>query len=67
MHPKIKNRPAAGKTPGPVTTVKPLLLHEVLNQSASAVAASRHPLAPKKSVSATANHARHHVSRLAQS
>lgn len=67
MHPKIKNRPAAGKTRGPITTVKPLLLHEVTNQNASAVAASRHAQAAKKSVPAVANHARHHVSRLAQS
>ena len=67
MHPKIKSRPTAGKTPDPITTVKPLLLHEVTNQNASAVDASRHRLAAKKSVTATANHARHHVSRLAQS
>ncbi len=67
MHPKIKNRPAAGKNPAPITTVKPLLLHEVANQNASAVAASRRRLSAKKCVPAVANHARHHVSRLAQS
>jgi hypothetical protein len=67
MHPKIKNRPATGKNQVPITTVKPLLLHEVTNQNASAAAASRHGLAAKKSVAGTANHARHHVSRSAQS
>jgi hypothetical protein len=67
MHPKIKNRPAAGKNQAPVTTVKPLLLHEVTNPSASAAAASRRRLPVGKTVPTLANHARHHVSRLAQS
>ena len=66
MHPKIKNRPATGKNQAPITSVKPLLLHEVANPNASAVAASRR-LAAKKSVPAVANHALHHVSRHAQS
>ena len=67
MHPKIKNRPVTGKTSGPIHIVKPLLLHEVINQNAPAIAASRSRREAKKSVPAIANHARHHVSRLAQS
>ena len=67
MHPKIQNRPVTEKTSGPITRVEPLLLHEVTNPNASAEDASRHRLAAKKSITATANHARHHVSRSAQS
>jgi hypothetical protein len=65
MHPKIKNRPAGGKIP--VGTVKPLLLHDVTNKMASAGAASRRRLVPTQPASGTANHSRHHVSRLTQS
>jgi len=65
MHPKIKNRPAGGKSP--INTVKPLLLHEVTNQMASANDASRRRLIATQPASGTANHARHHVSRHTQS
>lgn len=65
MHPKLKNRPApGGKTV--VRAVKPLLLHDVANQAASANDASRHPSRAVQSASGTANHARHHVSRHTQ-
>jgi len=65
VHPKIKNRSAAGKLA--VTTVKPLLLHDVTQQTASANAASRRRLVALQPASGTANHARHHVSRHTQS
>ena len=65
MHLKIKRRPAAGKTP--VSTVKPLLLHDVTQQTASANAASRRRAIATQPASGTANHARHHVSRQTQS
>jgi len=65
MHPKIKKRPAGGKPP--INTVKPLLLHEVTNQMASANDASRHRLVATQPASGSANHARHHVSRHTQS
>jgi hypothetical protein len=67
MHPKIKNRPAIGKTQGLINTVEPLLPHEVTNQNASAVAASRRRIDAKQTASPIANHARHHVSRQTQS
>jgi hypothetical protein len=67
MHPKIKNRPIGGKNQGPISTVKPLVLHDVANLNASAVAASRRRIAAGKSASPIANHARHHVSRQTQS
>ena len=65
MHPKIKNRPAGQKaSAGPV---KPLVLHYVTNPSASANAASRRRMIATQPASGTANHARHHVSKSAQS
>ena len=64
MHPKIKRRPTAPKTP--VTTVKPLLLHDVTNPVASANDASRHRTIATQPASGAANHARHHVSRHTQ-
>ena len=67
MHPKIKNRPVGGNDRGPTGTVKPLVLHEVANMNASAVAASRRRITAGKSASPIANHARHHVSRQTQS
>ena len=67
MHPKIKSRPIDGNERGPMGTVKPLVLHEVTNVNASAVAASRRRLTAGKSASPAANHARHHVSRQTQS
>jgi len=67
MHPKIKNRPTAGKNPNPVNTVEPLLPHEVTNQNAAAVAASRRRIEAKQTATTIANHARHHVSRQTQS
>ena len=65
MHPRIKNRPA-GKTI-PASAVKPLLLHDVTKQTASANDASRHPAIATQPASGSANHARHHVSRHTQS
>jgi len=65
MHPKIKSRPAGEKRP--TGTVKPLLLHDVTNPAASAVAASRRRLVVPPSAAGSANHARHHVSRRTQS
>jgi hypothetical protein len=67
MHPKIKSRLAAGKNQDLINTVEPLLPHEVANKNASAVAASRRRIEPKKTASVIANHARHHVSRQTQS
>jgi hypothetical protein len=64
MHPKIKNRPSAGKIP--VGAVRPLMLHDVANPAASANAASRRRLMAKQPASGTANHSRHHVSRQTQ-
>jgi hypothetical protein len=62
MHPKIKSRPVAVKA-----SVKPLLLHDVLNQAGSANDASRHGKVANQPASGTANHSRHHVSRHTQS
>jgi hypothetical protein len=65
MHPKIKNRPAGAATsPSPV---KPQLLHDVTNPSASANAASRRRMHAVQAASGAANHARHHVSPQSQS
>jgi hypothetical protein len=65
MHLKIKSRPAGGQTS--VSTVKPPMFHDVTNLTASANAASRRHLIATQPASGTANHARHHVSRHAQS
>jgi hypothetical protein len=65
MHPKIKNRPAGGQASG--GTVKPRMMHDVINLTASANAASRRRMFATQPASGTANHARHHVSRHAQS
>jgi hypothetical protein len=65
MHPKIKNRPAGSKAV--VGSVKPLLLHDVTKQTASANDASRHSRIALQPASGAANHARHHVSRHTQS
>jgi len=65
MHPKIKNRTATER--GRVSTVKPLVLHEVTNQNASAITASRRRLRAGPAAVGGANHARHHVSRQTQS
>lgn len=65
MHPKIKNRPAGETTS--VRTVRPLVLHDVTNQNASASAASRRRLTPNQPASGRANHARHHVAPHSQS
>jgi len=62
MHPKIKSRPVTVRA-----SVKPLLLHEVMNQMASANDASRHRTVATQPASGTANHSRHHVSRHTQS
>ena len=65
MHPKIKTRPAGGNIiPG---AVRPALLHDVTNPSASANAASRRHMLAKQPASGVANHSRHHVSRQSQS
>jgi len=64
MHPKIKPRPSG--EPTKVSVVKPLVLHDVINQAASANDASRHRLVATQPASGTANHARHHVSRHTQ-
>jgi len=65
MHPKIKSRPVGQKTA--VGSVKPLLLHDVTKQTASANDASRHRKIANQPASGSANHARHHVSRHTQS
>ena len=65
MHLKIKQRTAAER--GRVNTVKPLVLHDVTNQNASAVAASRRRMTANQAAVGAANHARHHVSRQTQS
>ena len=65
MHPKIKNRPSG--VAAALGSVRPLLLHDVTNTTASANAASRLRMMAAQPVSGTANHARHHVSRLTQS
>ncbi len=65
MHPKIKNRPSG--LPTTLGSVKPLLLHDVTKQTASANAASRRRLRATQPASGTVNHARHHVSPKAQS
>ena len=65
MHPKIKNRPA-GDNAAP-SLVKPLVLHDVMKQTASANAASRQSLTATQPASGSANHDRHHVSRHTQS
>ena len=65
MHPKIKNRPeGVAASPSPV---KPQLLHDVTNPSASANAASRLRMHAVQPASGTANHARHHASPKTQS
>jgi hypothetical protein len=61
MHPKIKSRPT-GKEAS-VSPVKPLVLHDVMKQTASANAASRRRMTATQPASGTANHARHHVSQ----
>jgi hypothetical protein len=63
MHPKIKQRPVAASRP----PVKPLLLHDVVSQAASANAASRRQMIATQPASGSAGHARHHVSRHTQS
>ena len=65
MHPKIKNRTAGAASA--ISTVKPLLLHDVTNQTASANAASRRRMTATQPASGTADHARHHASRQSQS
>lgn len=65
MHPKIKNRPA-GATASP-SPVKPQLLHDVTNPSASANAASRRRMHAIQPAPGTANQARPHVSPQPQS
>ena len=64
MHPKIKNRPTDEQAAP--STVKPLVLHDVTNQSASANDASRRRMVAIQPASGSANHARHHVSRHTQ-
>jgi hypothetical protein len=64
MHPKIKNRPT--NEPASAGAVSPPLVHDVTKQTASALAASRHPLIATQPASGPANHARHHVSRTTQ-
>jgi len=65
MHPKIKSRPAGeNRSPG---KVKPQLMHDGSKQSPSVSPASRQRLTVPQSPSASANHARHHVSRRTQS
>jgi hypothetical protein len=65
MHPKIKNRPTDESAVA--SPVKPLVLHDVTQQTASANAASRRCLTPTQPASGSANHDRHHVSRHTQS
>jgi hypothetical protein len=65
MHPKIKNRPAGENAA--TNPVKPLVLHDVTQQTASANAASRQRLTATQPASGSANHDRHHVSRHTQS
>jgi len=65
MHPKIKSRPAGEQAS--VSSVIPRMLHGVSNLTASANAASRRRMIATQPASGTANHARHHVSRQAQS
>ena len=64
MHPKIKNRPAGD--PSSKGTAKPLMLHDVTKQTASANAASRRSMVPNQPASGSANHSRHHVSQSKQ-
>jgi hypothetical protein len=64
MHPKIKLRSGVGVI---AATVKPLLLHDVTNPSASANAASRRRMVAPQPAAGAANHSRHHVSRKSQS
>jgi hypothetical protein len=65
MPSKIKTR-APGMAAA-IHAVKPLLLHDVTQQTASANAASRRRLTAKQPASGTANHARHHVAPKSQS
>jgi hypothetical protein len=65
MHPKIKSRATGDSTE--VASVKPIMLHDVAKQAASANAASRHKIVATQPASGTANHARHHVARQTQS
>ncbi|MBI3887129.1 MAG: hypothetical protein HY302_15590 [Opitutae bacterium] len=65
MNPKIKSRPANEKISG--RTVEPVVAHEVTQQTASANAASRQRRIAVQPASGTANHARHHAARKAQS
>jgi hypothetical protein len=64
MHPKIKNRPIDGKTL--VSTVKPLLLHDVTNPATPANVASRARFVVRPPTPVLPNHLRHHVSRHSQ-
>jgi hypothetical protein len=63
MPPKGNQRPADGNFP--IKPAKHLLLRAVTSQTAAAGAARR--LAAMKPAASAANHARHHVSRAAQS
>ncbi len=65
MHPKIK--PRSVSVASVIRAVKPILLHDVTQQTASANAASRRRLVAAQPASGSANHARHHVSPKAQS
>ena len=64
MKPKIKSRPASEQVSG--RTVEPLVAHEVINQAASANAASRRRMIAPQTTSGPSNHARHHAARKAQ-
>jgi hypothetical protein len=64
MHPMTKTRAEPRETI--ISAVRPLILHEVTNQVASNAAGSRRRIVATEAASG-ANHARHHVSRQAQS
>ncbi len=65
MHTPTKTHPAARETT--ITAIRPIMLHEVSNQVASNVAASRRRIRASQPASGEANHSRHHVSRKTQS
>jgi hypothetical protein len=65
MPPKIKPRATGDKAT--VSSVKPLLMHDVTNPKASANAASRRRITAIQPASGSANHARHHASPRTQS
>ena len=65
MPSKIKPQPAGAKPV--INSLKTLMLHDVTNHQPPVNAAARRPQVVPPAITRTANHARHHFPRSAQS